>query len=63
LLFYTDGITEAMNHVNEEFGPARLLEHFLQPEACVEGLIEEVGRFGHGSDRSDDATAVLIRSR
>jgi sigma-B regulation protein RsbU (phosphoserine phosphatase) len=40
-----------------------LLEHFLQPEACVEGLIEEVGRFGHGSDRSDDATAVLIRSR
>ena len=63
LLFYTDGITEAVNRDEEEYGPARLLEHFLQPDACIEGLIEEVQRFGHGSDRTDDATAVLIRSR
>jgi sigma-B regulation protein RsbU (phosphoserine phosphatase) len=63
LLFYTDGITEAMNRDEEEYGPARLIEHFHQPDACIEGLIEEVQRFGHGSDRTDDATAVLIRSR
>ncbi|MBV8631442.1 MAG: SpoIIE family protein phosphatase [Silvibacterium sp.] len=63
LLLYTDGITEAMNHNEEEYGPARLLEHFLDPEACVDGLIDEVQRFGAGSDRADDATAVLIRSR
>jgi sigma-B regulation protein RsbU (phosphoserine phosphatase) len=63
LLFYTDGITEAENGAQEEYGPARLLEHFLQPNACVDGLIEEVQRFGHGSVRTDDATAVLIRSR
>jgi sigma-B regulation protein RsbU (phosphoserine phosphatase) len=63
LLFYTDGITEATSHDEEEFGSARLLEHFLQPDACVEGLIEEVQRFGHKSTRTDDATAVLIRSR
>lgn len=63
LLFYTDGITEAVNHNEEEYGPDRLIEHFLQPDACIEGLIEEVQRFGHGSDRTDDATAVLIRSR
>ncbi len=63
LLFYTDGITEAMNHHEEEYGHQRLLEHFLHPEACVEGLIQEVQRFGHRSDRTDDATAVLIRSR
>jgi phosphoserine phosphatase RsbU/P len=63
LLFYTDGITEAMNCHDEEFGPARLLNHFLEPGACVEGLIHEVQRYGQGSDRSDDATAVLIRSR
>jgi sigma-B regulation protein RsbU (phosphoserine phosphatase) len=63
LLFYTDGITEAVNRDEEEYGPARLLKHFLQPDACIEGLIEEVQRFGHGSDRTDDATAVLIRSR
>jgi phosphoserine phosphatase RsbU/P len=63
LLFYTDGITEAMNLGGEEYGAARLMEHFQSPGACVEQLIEEVRRFGHGSDHTDDATAVLIRSR
>jgi phosphoserine phosphatase RsbU/P len=63
LLFYTDGITEATNQQNEEFGSSRLIEHFLQREACVEKLIEEVQSFSHESDRTDDATAVLIRSR
>jgi len=63
LLFYTDGITEAENVAQEEYGPARLLEHFLRPNACVDGLIEEVQRFGKGALRTDDATAVLIRSR
>jgi sigma-B regulation protein RsbU (phosphoserine phosphatase) len=63
LLFYSDGITEAMNQLNEEFGPSRLLDHFAQPDACVGELIEQVRRFGNGSAWSDDATAVLIRSR
>jgi sigma-B regulation protein RsbU (phosphoserine phosphatase) len=63
LLFYTDGITEAVNRDEEEYGPERLIEHFLQPDACIEGLIEEVQRFSHGSTRTDDATALLIRSR
>jgi sigma-B regulation protein RsbU (phosphoserine phosphatase) len=63
LLFYTDGITEAMNRSDEEYGAGRLVEHFLRPSACVDGLIEEVGRFSHGSNHIDDATAVLIRSR
>ncbi len=63
LLLYTDGITEAMNEKFEEYGPARLIDHFLQPEACVEGLIDEVRRFGTGPDLIDDATVMLIRSR
>ena len=63
LLLYTDGITEAMDSTEEEYGPARLIQHFSQPGACVDGLIAEVQRFGTGSDRTDDATAVLIRSR
>jgi sigma-B regulation protein RsbU (phosphoserine phosphatase) len=63
LLLYTDGITEAMDSTEEEYGPARLMQHFLDPEACVDGLIAEVQRFGGKSGRDDDATAVLIRSR
>jgi hypothetical protein len=52
-----------VDSTEEDFGPARLIEHFLNSEACVDSLIAEVQRFGRGSDRSDDATAVLIRSR
>jgi sigma-B regulation protein RsbU (phosphoserine phosphatase) len=63
LLLYTDGITEAMNDKDEEYGPARLLQYFVQPDACIAGLIDEIRRFGSGSDLADDATAMLIRSR
>jgi len=63
LLFYTDGITEAMDTAEEEFGSERLLKHFHDPDACVDGLIAEVQRYGVGSTHTDDATAVLIRSR
>ena len=62
-MLYSDGITEAANCDDEEYGPARLLHHFAQDDACVEGLIAEVKSFSAGSDRTDDATAVLIRSR
>jgi sigma-B regulation protein RsbU (phosphoserine phosphatase) len=63
LLLYTDGITEAMDSEEEEYGSARLIKHFLRPGACVDGLIADIKRFSAGSDRTDDATAVLIRSR
>jgi sigma-B regulation protein RsbU (phosphoserine phosphatase) len=63
VLLYSDGITEAMNRHEEEYGPGRLVEHFLRPHACVEGLFEEVQRFSVGSTHTDDATAVLITSR
>jgi phosphoserine phosphatase RsbU/P len=63
LLLYTDGITEAMNRNYEEYGPARLIEHFVRPEACVQSLIDEIQRFSRGSDFADDATAVLICSQ
>lgn len=63
ILLYTDGITEAMDRADEEYGPSRLMEHFRRPDACVEGLLEEVQRFAVGSDRTDDATAVLVSCR
>jgi phosphoserine phosphatase RsbU/P len=63
VLLYSDGITEAQNRDEEEFGPARLIEHFLQPRPCVDALFEEIKRFSVGSTHTDDATAVLITSR
>jgi phosphoserine phosphatase RsbU/P len=63
LLLYTDGITEATNRQDDEYGAGRLLKHFMEPDACINGLISEVREFAQGSDHPDDATAVLIRSR
>ena len=63
VLLYSDGITEAMDRHEEEYGPGRLVEHFLRPHACVDGLFEEIQRFSLGSTHTDDATAVLIASR
>ena len=63
LLLYTDGITEAMNGTEEEYGAQRLMKHFLDPGACVDSLIAEVKRHGGRSNHTDDATAVLVRSR
>jgi sigma-B regulation protein RsbU (phosphoserine phosphatase) len=62
VLLYTDGITEASNDADEDYGPERLLAHWQLPDACVDGLIDEVRRFGPRRDRQDDATALLIRS-
>ena len=63
VLLYTDGITEAENTSAEEFGADRLLEHFLAPGACVEGLVRQVKEFVGGCPDMDDATVVLLRSR
>jgi sigma-B regulation protein RsbU (phosphoserine phosphatase) len=63
VLIYSDGITEAENAELEEYGPARLIEHFTRPGACVDGLISEVKLYAGGCEQMDDATAVLLRSR
>jgi sigma-B regulation protein RsbU (phosphoserine phosphatase) len=63
VLLYTDGITEAENMLNEEFGAQRLLEHFLAPGACVDGLVNHVKEFVGECPNVDDATVVLLRSR
>lgn len=61
LLFYSDGITEAMNREQEEFGAARLLTHAQQPNACPELILETVRAFANSS-LQDDATAILIKA-
>jgi sigma-B regulation protein RsbU (phosphoserine phosphatase) len=63
VLLYSDGITEAENGTDEQYGPERLMRHFLKPGACVDGLIAEVKRFGAASARTDDATVVMLKSR
>lgn len=66
LCLYSDGITEAADPDDEEFGEDRLveclLEHRAEPLADVaEALDAAVARFVRGEPQADDETVVLLR--
>src|SRR5438132_5131792 len=62
LLFYSDGITEAMNPQQEEYGDVRLRDHVLRADSSTEGLLEDVRFFANGTGQHDDATVIIIKS-
>ncbi len=66
LVTYTDGITEATNPADEEYGPERLetlcCEKSSQGlEALAETLQEDLERFAEGVPFADDQTLVMLR--
>jgi sigma-B regulation protein RsbU (phosphoserine phosphatase) len=61
LLFYSDGITEAENPADEEYGLARLQEHFLRTDASAESLLDNVRSFADGAGLRDDASVILVK--
>lgn len=60
LIFYSDGITEAVNGKDEEYGPCRVAQHALKPGASAVTLVDEVRLFANGVGVSDDASAVFV---
>ncbi len=67
LLFYSDGMTEALNFDSEEFGVDRLAQEFedrcaakMGAEEVLDGLMDAVREFE--PEQHDDRTAILIRS-
>jgi phosphoserine phosphatase RsbU/P len=60
LIFYSDGITEAVNPAEEEYGLTRLAEHAAKPSASAVSIIEDVRVFGNGTGVHDDATVVFV---
>ncbi len=65
LLLYTDGITEAFNEADEEYGEGRMVEFLrnhtgLDKEEFIHALIEDVLRFCGDARPGDDMTALLI---
>jgi len=63
LLLYSDGITEAMNSVSEEYGDKRHKEHMNNPAASIQSLLDNVTTFLNGFPASDDMTVVMIKSQ
>jgi phosphoserine phosphatase RsbU/P len=62
VVFYSDGITEATNPVDEEYGADRLREHVLRPEVTAESILADVRSFANGEGLHDDASVIMIRA-
>lgn len=62
IALYSDGITEATNPADEEYGAARLAAHLQRSEASMESLLQDVRVFANGAGLHDDATVVMVRS-
>ncbi len=60
LVFYSDGITEAVNGDEEEYGLERLAEHAVGAEASAVSIVDDVRAFANGSGVRDDATVVFV---
>jgi sigma-B regulation protein RsbU (phosphoserine phosphatase) len=66
MLFYTDGVIEATNPMDEEFGESRLVQlvqeqaHLAAPE-LVEALRHELNHFTAGKPLEDDTTVVACK--
>src|SRR5262245_18735724 len=68
LILFTDGITEALNPINEEFGDSRLVQTLLgsrnlKATELISGLFAAVDDFARGEPQYDDMACVAIRRR
>lgn len=62
LLLYSDGITEAMNPSEEEYGEVRTKASMIDPSVTIDSVLDDVQTFISGNSVSDDMTVVLIKS-
>jgi sigma-B regulation protein RsbU (phosphoserine phosphatase) len=60
LVFYSDGITEAVNREEQEYGLARLAEHAIGSAASAVSIVDDVRAFANGTAVRDDATVVFV---
>jgi phosphoserine phosphatase RsbU/P len=60
LILYTDGVTEAMNSAEEEYGSERLLIHSNESSVSIQSIISDVNNFTSGYKQSDDVTVVMV---
>jgi sigma-B regulation protein RsbU (phosphoserine phosphatase) len=66
LVVYSDGVTEAANMAEEEFGEERLIEVLKRrrtesSDAIVSAVMESLNRFTSGAPQADDITLVVAK--
>jgi len=65
VVFYTDGIVEAMNEQEEMFGFDRLTEvvqgaHLMSAESLLKEIIDRVNAFVGKAPQHDDLTIIVV---
>ncbi|PYX39151.1 MAG: hypothetical protein DMG81_10020 [Acidobacteria bacterium] len=60
IALYSDGITEAENPVDEEYGAMRLATFVQKKGVCPESLVDDVRSFANGAGLRDDATVIML---
>ncbi len=67
LVFYTDGLSEAQNENDEEYGDKRILDfvrdhRHLSPDDIIDGILKDVGRFDVSDPPRDDTTIIILKA-
>ena len=67
IVMFTDGVTEAVDQKDEEFGEGRvqsLMEKTKNDSAqtVLDSIIAEVKTFSHGMSQADDITMVVVKA-
>jgi sigma-B regulation protein RsbU (phosphoserine phosphatase) len=63
ILLYSDGISEALNNEQQEYGTTRVGELMQDPNISTQVILDDVWEFSGGQPALDDATVVLISAR
>ena len=67
IFFYTDGVTDAMNHKRKEYGESRLIDilrnnNEKSAEALIREIYDDIQTFAGDFPQYDDITMVLVKS-
>lgn len=61
LLIYTDGVAEAANSKDEEYGTHRLKRALREPRPSARAVLADLQEFARDGTLTDDATAIVLR--
>jgi sigma-B regulation protein RsbU (phosphoserine phosphatase) len=66
LILYTDGLTEARNSADREYGEERLQQlasssRILSPEKMISAILEDLDAFRGNTPKPDDLTILVLR--
>ena len=61
LLLYSDGISEAEDINDQEFGTARIRQHMLLPGSSPQSLLKAASAHSYCGEPCDDATVIVLR--